>query len=69
MIKIGPEPQGALLRRADVFAWLPGLTIEQWRKLRPSLKEHKLPGHQRPFYYTADVRAKIVEPILKELNS
>lgn len=69
MITIGNEPPGALLKRADVFAWLQGLTVERWKKIRPTLREHKLPGCTRPMYYKAEIRAKIVEPIKKGPNT
>lgn len=65
MISLGTEPEGLLLRRADVFAWLPGLDREQWLKIRPHLSEVKLPGCKRPYYAREEIRAKLVEPMLR----
>lgn len=65
MISLGTEPEGLLLRRADVFAWLPGLDREQWLKIRPHLAEVKLPGCKRPYYAREEIRAKLVAPILR----
>jgi hypothetical protein len=68
MITIGKEPEGVLLQRADIFAWVKGITVDQWKKIRPILRTHKLPGCTRTYYFRNDVRAKIVEPIEKEQN-
>ena len=68
MITIKQEPEGVLLQRADVFRWLEGLTVERWKKIRPTLRTHYLPGCSRPFYLKTDVRAKLVEPIRKQTN-
>ncbi len=62
MIRIGTEPEGFLLRRGDVMRWLPGLTQRQWKKIRPRLREHKLPGCSRAFYAKAEVKAKLINP-------
>lgn len=62
MIKLGPEPEGFLLRRGDVLAWLPGLTKRQWKKIRPTLRQILLPGCDRPHYSKAEVKAKLIAP-------
>ncbi len=62
MIKLGPEPEGFLLRRADILAWLPGLTRRHWKKLRRTLREIPVPGCERPFYAKAEVKAKLITP-------
>lgn len=66
MITIGKEPVGELLRRGDIFAWLPGISVEEWKKIRTQLHEHKLPGCTRPYYFKRQVRAKLVDPIMKQ---
>ena len=43
MIAIGKEPEGLLLRKRDVLGWLRGMTEAEWRKIRPSLTEVRLP--------------------------
>lgn len=65
MISLGIEPEGLLIRRADVFAWLPGLDREQWLKIRPHLSEVKLPGCKRPYYAREEIRAKLVDPVVR----
>lgn len=72
MIDIGPEPQGVLLKRADVLAWLPGLTIEQWKKISPTLRKVYVPGGdhpaydgQRPQYLKSEIKNKLVN-LLRE---
>lgn len=65
MISLGTEPEGLLLRRADVFAWLPGLDRELWLKIRPHLHKVELPGCKRPYYAREEIRAKLVEPVLR----
>jgi hypothetical protein len=62
-LSIGREPEGMMIQRADILAWLPGLTTQQWKKIRPTLRTHKLPGCARPYYFKAEIREKIVEPI------
>jgi hypothetical protein len=62
-LSIGKEPEGLLIQRADVLGWVPGLTPKQWKKIRPTLREHFLPGCARPYYFKAEIREKIVEPI------
>lgn len=58
MITLGPEPEGLLLRAADVRAWVPGLTRHQWLRLRRGLRVVQIDG--KPFYRREEVRAKIV---------
>lgn len=62
MITLANEPEGFLLRRRDILSWLPGLTTRQWKKIRPTLTEHKLPGCARPYYAKAEIKAKLVRP-------
>lgn len=69
MIKIADEPEGHLIRRGDILNWLPGLTLEQWKKIRPTLKAVKLPGCAKPYYRKAEIKTKIVNPILQEANT
>lgn len=64
VIALGREPEAALLRRKDILEWMPGLTCDQWVKIRPHLEEVRLPGIVKPFYRRAEVRAKLVAPIL-----
>lgn len=65
-ITLGVEPQGALIRRADIFAWLPGLTKRQWKKIRPTLEEVHLDkeSYSKPYYRKSDVRQKIVNKLI-----
>lgn len=63
MIGVAREPEAALLRRKDIMDWLPGLTRDQWVKIRPHLEAVRLPGIVKPFYRRAEVAAKLVEPI------
>lgn len=65
MIALGPEPTALLLKPADILAWCPGLTRDQWAKIRPHLRPVRLPGFAKPFYAKPEVRAKIVEPIAR----
>lgn len=69
MIRVTKEPEGFLLRREDILAWLPGLTKRVWRKIRPTLTARYVPGGirpvyagQRPFYSKEEVRAKLSIP-------
>jgi hypothetical protein len=64
-INLGPEPEGALIRRADIFAWLPGLSARQWKKIRPTLNEVCLnkDSHSKPYYRKEEVRQKIVKQL------
>lgn len=64
-IQLGPEPEGLLCKRSDIMAWLPGLTVERWKKVRPHLEEVLLPGMKKPFYRREDVRRKLVNPMKK----
>lgn len=73
MIKLGPEPEGIVVKRADVFAWLPGLTREQWKKIHPTLRKVFVPGGaqpayegQRPHYVRAEIKEKLVRPLTEE---
>lgn len=63
MIKLGREPEGLLLRRADVMAWLSGMSREEWRKLRATLDPVKLPGSQRPYFRKSEIHAKLISKI------
>lgn len=63
MITIAQEPEGVLLQRADVLAWLPGYTPDQWKKMKPHLSVVVLPGCKRPHYAKEEIRRKLVEPI------
>lgn len=67
MIAIGKEPEGLLLRKRDVMNWLPGMTEAEWTKVRPSLAEVRLPGHEKPYYRKAEVREKLVALVLAEV--
>jgi hypothetical protein len=67
-LDIGPEPEGLLVQRADVLAWVPGLSADQWKKMRPHLERVKVLGCARPFYRKAEVRRKLVDPILRNSN-
>ncbi len=69
MIKLGPEPEGMLLRRADIFEWLIGLKVDEWRKIRPHLKSVILPGCTKPRYRKAEIKSKLVNPILEEQSA
>lgn len=62
-IKLGPEPEGLLLRKADVLAWAQGLSQEMWDKIRPHLTPVTLPGVHKPFYRKSEVRRKIINPM------
>lgn len=62
-IKVGEEPEGLLLRKADVLEWAPGLTEEMWDKIRPHLTPVKLPGLAKPFYRKDEIRRKIINPM------
>jgi hypothetical protein len=62
---LGPEPEGFLVRKAEIFAWLPWLTRWHWRRVRGSLSTYTPPGGTRPYYRREEIRAKIVEPMLK----
>lgn len=73
MIRLGPEPEGIVVRRADVFAWLPGLTREQWKKIHSTLRKVYVPGGaspayagQRPQYFKSEIKAKLVKPLVEE---
>ena len=70
MIKLGPEPEGIVVKRADVLAWLPGLSREKWKKILPGLRKVYVPGGerpayagQRPQYFKSEIKAKIVKPL------
>jgi hypothetical protein len=64
MIKLGKEPEGLLLKKADIFAWAVGLTEAQWDKIRPHIETVKLPGCSKPFYRKNTIRAKLINPML-----
>lgn len=64
MIAIGKEPEGLLLRKRDVMNWLRGMTEAEWTKVRPTLTEVRLPGHEKPYYRKAEVREKLVALVL-----
>jgi hypothetical protein len=73
MITLGREPEGMVVTRGDVLAWLPGLSRERWKKIRPTLREIYVPGGarpaysgQRPHYYKAEIRRVLVEPMLEQ---
>lgn len=66
MIKLATEPEGLLLKKADVFAWIPGLTNGQWDKIRPHLTKVNLPGCKKPFYRKSQVRVKIINPMTED---
>jgi hypothetical protein len=68
-INLGPEPDGLLLQREDVLTWLPGLTPAQWKKIRPHLQPVTLTGCVKPYYRKSEVRRKVVEPVLRELQN
>jgi hypothetical protein len=70
MIALGNEPEGLLVRRSEVFAWLPGLSKRQWRKFHACLTPHYVPGGhqpsyagQKPLYAKAEIKAKLVQPL------
>jgi hypothetical protein len=62
-LDLAREPEGLLLQRADVFAWIPGLTLGHWKRLQPFLHPVRLPGAAKPFYRKTEIKAKLVEPI------
>ena len=64
-INVGPEPEGQLLQRADILAWVKGYSVEQWKKLRPHLTTVTVTGCARPYYKKSEIKTKLVEPILK----
>lgn len=66
MISLGPEPEGLLLRKADILTWAKGLTEKQWDKIRPHLSAVSLPGCRKPLYRKTEVQAKLITPIQKE---
>ena len=79
MIKLGPEPEGLLLKRGDVFRWLPGLSRARWKKIHPTLRHVFVPPHpadrrapayagQKPFYPKNEIRHKLVNPLMEESN-
>lgn len=63
MIRLGKEPEGLLLKKADVLEWAPGLTEAMWDKIRPHLTTVQLPGINKAFYRKNEVRRKIIQPI------
>ena len=70
MITLGNEPEGLLIRRSEVLAWLPGLSKRQWKKLHGGLTPHYVPGGrlpsypgQKPLYAKAEIKAKLVQPL------
>lgn len=63
MITIGPEPEGQLLRRADIFGWVAGLSVDEWKKLRPHLTPVTITGGSRPYYRKTEILTKLVEPL------
>lgn len=62
------EPEGELCQPRDIFEWVEGLTKERWRKIRPTLRTHVLPGCVRPYYFTTEIREKLVKPIQGDKN-
>ena len=64
-INLGPEPVGILIQRADVMTWLPGLTLAQWKKVRPHLQPVPVTGCKKPYYRKSEVRRKLVAPLLE----
>lgn len=72
MTNLGPEPPALFLTRADILAWLPGLTPKRWRRVRPGLRPVFVPGGpspaypgQRPMYAKRDVYTALVAPLLR----
>ena len=63
MITLNKEPEGLLVRKAEVIRWL-GLTAEQWDKIRPTLDPVCLPGEKRARYRRSEIRRKLVDPFL-----
>ncbi len=66
MITLGREPEGLLLKKADILEWAQGLTEAQWDKIRPHLSPVKLPGCEKPFYRKHEIKSKIINPMLQE---
>lgn len=61
---LGPEPEGYLCRKHEIFAWLPWLTDWQWRQIQPTLSTYVPPGGSRPLYRREEIRAALVMPAL-----
>ena len=66
MIALGKEPEGMLLKKADVLSWAPGLSDAQWDKIRPHLTPVTLVGCAKPFYRKREIRAKIINPMTED---
>jgi hypothetical protein len=66
MITLGREPEGILLKKADVLDWAQGLTDAQWDKIRPHLTAVKVLGCDKPFYRKLEIKRKIINPMLEE---
>jgi hypothetical protein len=71
-LRLGKEPEGLLLRPQDITQWVRGLDRDQWRKVRPLLREVYVPGGdrpaytgQRPFYRKSEIQRKLIQPILE----
>ncbi|MFA6959939.1 MAG: hypothetical protein WC205_04210 [Opitutaceae bacterium] len=67
-INVGPEPEGQLLQRADILAWVKGYSVEQWKKLRPHLTPVPVAGCSRPYYRKSEIKTKLVDPILRDAS-
>lgn len=63
MIAIRQEPEGLLLKKADILAWADGITEAEWDKIRPHLTAVKLPGCSKIYYRKNEVRRKLIQPI------
>lgn len=63
MLTLGTEPEGLLLKKADIFEWVRGMTNAQWDKIRPHLGTVTLPGCAKPFYRKEEIKRKLIEPM------
>jgi hypothetical protein len=61
---LGPEPEGFLVRAAEVREWCPWITDYQWKLIRPTLSTYTPPGGAWPYYRREEVRAKLVRPVV-----
>lgn len=68
-IALGPEPPGLLLKKAAIFAWVPGLDQSRWDKVRPTLQAVMIFGGPRALFYRKDeIKAKLIDPLLAQLR-
>jgi hypothetical protein len=63
-IMLGPEPPELLLTKSAVFAWLPGMSEDRWRKIQHTLTPMTFFGGTRPFYRKSEIKIKLIDPII-----